>query len=147
LDKEQVDIEKLSLASISKRTKAFIIDDLLITFLVMILLWDSIMQSNGDMVAIMEVLNGAFIQVVALKFLYQTFFIWYYGATIGKMVAKIKVIDYNSFGKVDIIKSSIRSLGRILSESFFYLGFLFAYYSESKQTFHDKLGGTLVVDV
>jgi uncharacterized RDD family membrane protein YckC len=143
---EEIDISKLSLASMNKRAKAFIIDDLIITFLVFILLWDKIAISNGNFIVIMDIMNQAVLQILVLKFLYHTFFIWYYGATLGKYLVKVRVIDYDNFGKVSLINSAIRSMGRLLSEAVFYLGFILAYYTEAKQTFHDKLGRTLVVD-
>jgi uncharacterized RDD family membrane protein YckC len=146
METDNVDTENLQLASIKSRIKAFVIDDLSITLVVFLLLWDKIGLANGDLVAIMIVMNEAFLQIIVLKFLYQTFFIWYYGATIGKIIAKIKVIDFDNFGKVSLLNSAVRSFGRIISESFFYIGFIIAFYTNSKQTFHDKFGKTLVVD-
>jgi len=143
---EQIDTDNLQLASMKSRVKAFVIDDLSITLLVIIILWDKIATTNGDLVATMMVMNEAFIQVVVLKFIYQSFFIWYYGATIGKLISKIKVIDFENYGRISLINSCIRSAGRIISEAVFYLGFFLAYYGQSRQTFHDKFGKTLVVD-
>ena len=147
MDINQSNTEDLQLASMRSRAKAFIIDDLSITLVVFLLLWDKISIANGDMVSIMVIMNEAFEQIIILKFIYQTLFIWYYGATIGKMIAKIKVIDYENFGKVSLTNAILRSMGRILSEMIFYIGFIIAFYSDSKQTFHDKIGKTLVVDV
>ena len=147
MNTDKVDIENLQLASIKSRLIAFIIDDLSITLVVFLLLWDKINLANGDLVSIMIIMNEAFLQIITLKFLYQTFFIWYYGATIGKIVTKIKVIDFNHFGKVSLVNSAIRAFGRIISESIFYIGFLIAFYTKSRQTFHDKFGKTLVVNV
>jgi len=141
-----VDTSNLQLSSIKSRVKAFVIDDLSITLLVLLILWDKIASTNGDMLAIIEIMNAAFFQIIVIKFIYQTFFIWYYGATIGKFVAKIRVIDFNTYEKVSLLNSAIRSSGRIVSEALFYIGFLVANYTDSKQTFHDKIGKTLVVD-
>jgi len=144
---EQIHIENLQLASIKSRVKAFVIDDLSITLLVIVILWDKISASNGDLMATMMIMNEAFIQIILLKFVYQSFFIWYYGATIGKIVAKIRVIDFDTCGNVKLANACIRSAGRIMSEAIFYLGFFLAYFGDSRQTFHDKFGKTLVVDV
>jgi uncharacterized RDD family membrane protein YckC len=145
-ENNSIDIDNLELASISARIKAFIIDDISITLLVAIILWDTISQVNGDLIAIMGIMNSAFFQIVFIKFLYQTFFVWYYGATIGKLIVKIRVIDFDDFGKVTLMNSAVRSAGRIISEMVFYLGFLIAFYTKSRQTFHDKFGKTLVVN-
>lgn len=147
MEKNNIDMENLQLASMGARTKAFVIDDLSITLLVVLLLWDSVQSTNGDLIAIMTLMNAAFFQIIIIKFIYQTFFIWYYGATIGKFVAKIKVIDFDHFGKVSLLNSALRSGGRIISEMIFYIGFLMAYYTDSRQTLHDKFGKTLVVNV
>ncbi|XPV80847.1 MAG: RDD family protein [Halarcobacter sp.] len=63
-----------------------------------------------------------------LKFIYQTFFVWYYGATIGKIIAKMKVVDFNNFGRVNIFTAMTRSVFRFFSEMFFYFGFIFAFF-------------------
>jgi len=146
VNNENIDTSKLELASTSRRIKAFVIDDLLITFVMLALLWEPITSTNGDYLAIAMIMNEAFLQIITIKIIYQSFFIWYYGATLGKMSAKIKVIDFNNFGKITFSQSVLRASGRILSESFFYLGFALAYYTDSKQTFHDKVSKTLVVN-
>jgi uncharacterized RDD family membrane protein YckC len=141
-----IDTNNLQLAHTKKRALAFMIDDLAITFIVAMMLWDKIATLDNNYTAVLLLINSAFVQVAILKFLYQTFFIWYYGATLGKMTAKIKVIDFDNFGKVGFVNSVLRSIGRLLSESLLYLGFFLAFYTQSKQTFHDKIGKTLVVD-
>lgn len=143
---KDIDISNLELASQKKRMQAFMIDDILISIITMIILWDQISISNGDLMSILLIMNSAFIQVIFLKLVYQTFFIWYYGATIGKIIVKIRVIKEDSFESVDLVSSLMRSASRILSESIFYLGFLLSYYTEGRQTLHDKLAKTLVVN-
>ena len=145
-NQKNIDTNNLQLASMKSRVKAFVIDDLSITLIVIIILWDQISASNGDLIATMTVMNEAFLQIMILKFVYQTFFIWYYGATIGKLISKIRVIDFNNYGKVSFLNAAVRSFGRIVSEAVFYIGFILAYYGDSRQTFHDRFGKTLVVD-
>jgi uncharacterized RDD family membrane protein YckC len=136
----------LQLATISSRIKAFIIDDILITLLVLLIYWETLASSGGDLNTVLIIMNEFVLQVLVLKFVYQTFFVWYYGATIGKYVAKVKVIDYNDFSRVTLFQSALRSFGRILSEMFFYIGFIFAFFNDGRQTFHDKISKTLVID-
>lgn len=140
------DTNNLELATTRKRAMAFVIDDLLITFVSIVMLWDQISASGGEMIGVLTIMNQAFIQIVAIKVIYHTFFIWYYGATIGKSIMKLRVIDYENFGRVNLLGSFFRAFGRIISESIFYIGFLFAFYTESRQTLHDKIGKTLVVN-
>ena len=143
---EQINTDDLKLASMRSRVKAFVVDDLSITLLVIIILWDKISSTDGDLMSTMMIMNEAFIQIIVLKFIYQTFFIWYYGATIGKLISKIKVIDFENYGRISFINACIRSAGRIISEAVFYLGFFLAYFGDSRQTLHDKFSKTLVVD-
>lgn len=136
----------LSFASMKSRLKAYIVDDLLMTFMSLIILWDVIFASDGSFMTIMDIMNNNLWQIIIMKFFYHFFFIWYYGATLGKMYARIRVVNYDNFGRVDIMSSVIRSACRILSEMFFYVGFLVAYFNPEKQTFQDKVAKTLVVN-
>ena len=147
MNKNSIDSNNLELAKISSRAIAFVIDDLLITLIIFAIFWDTIASSGSDLTALLVIMNEFVLQVLFLKFIYQTFFIWYYGATVGKIVAKIRVIDYESYGRLTLIASIMRSIARILSEMFFYIGFIFAFFGDSKQTFHDKFAKTLVVNV
>lgn len=140
------DIDNLELASIKSRIKSFIIDDLLITLLVLIMFWEQVSRAGEDFLQIMIIINQAVWEVMLLKFVYQTFFIWYYGATIGKIVAKIRVIDYDNYGRVSFMNAMVRSAARIISEVFFYIGFIVANFNDARQTFHDKFAKTLVVN-
>ena len=65
----------------------------------------------------------------------------------SKIVAKIRVIDVDSWGIVSFFSSFLRSVGRIFSEMFFYVGFLIGFFNEGRRTFHDITGKTLVVNV
>ena len=141
-----INIDNLELASYGSRIKSFIIDDLLLTIITIIIFWQPISNTNGDFMSVIAILNQAFLQILILKFLYQTFFIWYYGATLGKMAAKIRVIDFDHYGRVSLGSAMMRAMIRIVSESIFYLGFFLSFFSESKQTLHDKIARTLVVN-
>lgn len=139
--------ENLQLALMHKRAFAYVIDDLIITVIIMIVFKDSIMQVLNDHNALIYLMQtDLLIPLVILKIVYHTFFVWYYGATPGKMITKIRVIDENHWRKVPIISAFIRSVGRIFSEIFFYLGFLIGFFNEGRKTFHDFAAKTLVVN-
>ncbi|MFA9239034.1 MAG: RDD family protein [Candidatus Paceibacteria bacterium] len=138
----------LQLASMRSRAFAFVIDDLLVTAIIMIIFWESIVALSSDMEAMMFLMKTDLVMpLIALKVTYHTFFVWYYGATVGKIIAKIRVIDVNLWGKVSLFSSFLRSIGRIFSEMFFYAGFLIGFFNEGRKTFHDITGKTLVVNV
>lgn len=142
---QSTNIDNLELATIGSRVKAFVIDDLLITAVFLLLYWEKF-SATDDTMALLTIMNEGVYQVLLLKFIYQGFFVWYYGATLGKIFAKIRVIDYYSFGRVSLFSAFVRSFVRILSEMFFYIGFIFAFFNDSKQTLQDKIAKTLVVN-
>ena len=137
----------LQLASMRSRALAYLIDDLLVTIIIIMIFWESISAVSEDMDAMMYLLKTELVTpLIILKILYHTFFVWYFGATIGKIVVKIRVIDANSWGRVSMFSSFLRAVGRIFSEMFFYFGFLIGFFNEGRKTFHDITGRTLVVN-
>jgi uncharacterized RDD family membrane protein YckC len=81
-----------------------------------------------------------------LKVLYHTFFIWQNGMTLGKYFMKIKVVNMNTEETLTLPKALLRAIGRIVSEIFFYLGFLLAFFLPLKQTLHDKISESVVIN-
>lgn len=137
----------LQLASMRSRAFAYVIDDLLVTLIIMMIFWESILAVSQDMDAMMYLMKTELaLPLIMLKVIYHTFFVWYYGATIGKIVAKIRVIDVNNWGRVSMLSSFLRAVGRIFSEMFFYFGFLVGFFNDGRKTFHDIVGKTLVVN-
>ncbi len=137
--------DELELASIQARIKAFVIDDILMTVLIIFVFWELFTKNNTTLEELLFIMNEFVYQIVFIKFVYHTFFIWYYGATLGKLFAKIKVIDNDNLGKVSFINAAFRSSARVVSEMLFYIGFILAFFNEGKRTFHDMLGRTVVV--
>ena len=138
----------LQLASMRSRAFAYVIDDLLVTIIIMAIFWDNIVSVSHDMDAMMYLMKTDLVMpLIILKVIYQTFFVWYYGATVGKIIAKIRVIDADSWNRVSIFSAFLRAVGRIISEMFFYIGFLIGFFNDGRKTFHDITGKTLVVNV
>lgn len=139
--------DNLQLASMRSRALGYVIDDFLVTIIIMMIFWEDIISVSQDMDALMYLLKAELaFPLIMLKVIYQTFFVWYYGATIGKIVVKIRVIDANKWGRVSIISSFLRAVGRIFTEMFFYIGFLIGFFNNGRKTFHDITGRTLVVN-
>lgn len=138
--------ENLQLASMRSRAFAFVIDDLIVTLLISLVYWDSIVAAGNDTEALISLLSTLVLPLLVLKIIYHTFFIWYYGQTLGKRLAKVRVIDANHWGRVTLFQSFLRSVGRVISELFYYIGFAIAFFNDGRKTFHDFTGKTLVVD-
>ena len=139
--------DNLQLASMRSRALGYVIDDFLVTIIIMMIFWEDIISVSQDMDALMYLLKAELaFPLIMLKVIYQTFFVWYYGATIGKIVVKIRVIDANEWGRVSMFSSLLRAVGRIFSEMFFYIGFLIGFFNDGRKTFHDITGKSLVVN-
>ncbi len=143
---KQLDKEKLTLATITKRGFAFFLDEFIISSLFYIIFANRL-SSAESMEILIALINMLFLQVILLKIIYHTFFVWMYGATPGKMLLKIKIVSIEDFEKPNMINSFIRSTVRIVSEMIFYLGFLWAIFDSVNQTWHDKAAKTVVVNV
>jgi uncharacterized RDD family membrane protein YckC len=137
--------ENLTLASISKRISAFVVDELLLSLLVIIALWDRF-ENAQNMQELIYVTNSFVLEYMFLKIIYQAFFTMQYGASIGKLMMKIKVIEIRTLSNPNVLSSLNRAIFRVLSEMFFYLGFLWGMMQPERQTWHDKTAKTLVVN-
>lgn len=137
--------EELTLASIKKRALASIVDEFLLSFLLIIALWDSFINAQTTE-EIINLSNNFVMEYIFMKIVYQAFFTMQYGATIGKIVMKIRVVDLKTFSNPNVLSSLNRAIFRIVSETFFYLGFLWGVLEPAKQTWHDKTARTLVVN-
>jgi len=148
MDKEFEDIllrEDLTLADTKKRATAFFIDEMLLSFILVIALWDSF-SSAQTMEEIISVSNLFALEYMTMKIFYQAFFTMKYGASVGKIVMKIRVIEIQTLDNPNVLSSLNRAIFRIVSEMFLYLGFLWGMLNPSKQTWHDKTAKTLVIN-
>ncbi len=136
----------LELASIQKRALAFFIDELLLAFLFLIVIYDQV-AANSDSEALVALINSFTFEYLLLKIVYQTFFVYQYSASLGKIFMKIQIVDAETMQKPIFGSALNRGVFRIISEMIFYLGFIWAFYSKERQTWHDKTARTLVVNV
>lgn len=76
---------------------------------------------------------------------YEITFLTLYGATLGKMVLHLKVVNtnYQKLSFIQILKRE--TIGKILSGLAFNLGYLWVLVDEKKQAWHDKIAKTYVV--
>ena len=138
--------EGITLADKGKRATAFFIDEILLSLLLLIALWESFAQTTTTEEVIM-LTNSVVLEYMALKIIYQAFFIMQYGASIGKIIMKRRVIQVQTLQKPNVLIALNRAIFRVVSEMFFYLGFIWGMMNPSRQTWHDKTAKTLVVNV
>ncbi len=137
--------EGYTLASIQARGFAYMIDELLISLLFAIIFWEKFSVQNSPE-AMIYLSQSLFFYVLVVKTLYQTLFVWLYGATLGKMAMKIRVVESGYFDNPTLLQALNRAVVRNISEMLFYLGFLWAFFDPLRQAWHDKSAKTLVVD-
>jgi uncharacterized RDD family membrane protein YckC len=137
--------EGLTLASIKKRSLAFFIDEMLLSFLLIFALWDAF-SSAQTTEAIINLTNSFVLEYMMMKIIYQAFFVMQYGATLGKLAVKIRVIEIDTFSNPNVLVSLNRAIFRVISELIFYLGFLWGMLNPSRQAWHDLTAKTLVVN-
>jgi len=145
----------LPIASNGKRIWSFVIDDMVINLFLMIIfssqitaLMSGVTEVNEESVSLVNqfIMDNIAI-VLAIKVLYHTLLIWQSGMTLGKYIMKIKAVDMLSGERLSFTQAFWRASVRLISEMFFYIGFLFAFFSPLHQTLHDKLSNCVVIDV
>lgn len=142
---EKLQNEEISLAPFTKRVLAYSVDELIVTFLFLIIYWDAFAAiTTYDDARNLSI--NFFWQIFALKVIYHTFFVWYYGASPGQMITKTMCINVEILDKPNLTQSLVRAIFRIVSEACFYLGFAWALSNPARQTWQDKIAKTVVIN-
>ncbi|CAI6149113.1 MAG TPA: RDD family protein [Sulfurimonas sp.] len=137
--------EEITLALNNKRAVAFFIDEILLSFILIIALWDSFTEASSTEEIIL-LTNSFVLEFMMMKIIYQSFFVMQYGATLGKLAMKIRVIEIKTLNNPNVLVALNRSIIRVISEMLLYLGFLWGILNPARQTWHDLSAKTLVVN-
>jgi len=138
--------EQIELASINKRAFAYAIDEIIISLLFAVIVWDQlkVIKTPEEMMAYS---SSLFVYIMSAKIIYQTVFIYMYGASLGKLAMKIRVIEVDYLGLPTLKQAILRAIMRVIGEMVFYFGYVVALFSPIRLTWHDRVATTLVVDV
>lgn len=128
-----MNVETYDLADISERFIALIIDVVILGMI------------GGILGVSVDLLWGGGLVGFIISAGYQ----WYFltrqnGQTIGKMIMKIQVIKTDGTPISDM-EAIIRYVGYILNTPFLFLGWILAFFDNTRQGFHDKIANTYVV--
>lgn len=137
--------ERLTLASIAERFFAFLIDKILVSFVFVVVIWNEIAPLQKDYVSVTNYLQTKILYFMGLEFIYEVIFLVLYGATLGKIALKIKVVSIGIFDRPNLIYALIRTMCKIIGENLFYAPFFYVFFSPIQQTLHDILGRTIVI--
>jgi uncharacterized RDD family membrane protein YckC len=122
------------------RFGALILDGLIIGVPFVILIAIAAAADSGALVALFYVLY------IVAYIVYPVYFEGGpTGATPGKKICGIKVIDMRTGGSIGHGRAFIRFLMRIVSAIPFYLGYLWMLWDKEKQCWHDKVADDVVV--
>ncbi|MFQ6341627.1 RDD family protein [Campylobacter sp. VTCC 70190] len=138
--------ENLKIASFTKRVLAFLIDDMVISLIVFIIFYDSFMVAK-DVFETTQIIGNFYLGLILLHFSYQSIFTYLYGASLGKILCKIIILDEKLLDKPNLLQSCTRSAMRQVSAMAFMLGFAWALSNDLRKTWEDYLARTIVVDV
>ena len=139
-DSKLYDETKIEYAGFIVRWIAFTIDNALLAFITIMLLFPFPNFEDALLVGIHRTL-------ITLVLVFATIAMWvkYDGATPGKKIVKIKIVNAENFEPIDFITGVKRYIGYLLSSAIVLLGFLMAAFTKRKQGLHDMFAKTVVV--
>ncbi|MCW8894895.1 MAG: RDD family protein [Sulfurimonas sp.] len=138
---KEYDKTKVEYASFIARWIAFTIDNALFAIFTIILIFPFPDFENSFNVGLYRIFT-----TLILIFLMITFWVKFDGATPGKKIMKIKIVDADTLQTIDYKQGTIRFLGYILSSIIFLFGFLMVIFRKRKQGLHDIVSNTIVVN-
>jgi uncharacterized RDD family membrane protein YckC len=81
---------------------------------------------------------------IGISCTYESFFVYKYGATPGKMALSLKVVRPNG-GPIDLGRAVGRYFGKMLSGIILYIGYIMAGFDSEKKALHDMICDTRVI--
>ncbi len=151
--------EQAPLASLGRRTTAMTIDLLVLSGLVLVLFYDQLMvlamqlqtANTPEKLEQFRYAMATFSRqnlpyLFALYAAYHAFLVGATGATPGKYLVRIEVVDAVTGARPGWMAALVRALGRTVGELLLlYATFVPAWFTERRQTLHDLLANTVVV--
>ena len=150
-------MQQVGLASVGRRWLAIIIDGLIVAVMTLLLagvggafttLESALLSDDAAMIstAVSQFQNDVVTMNLLVSAVYNVAFMTLFnGQTLGKIMLKLRVIKKNG-QRIGILDAIIRNVFGYTISGMFLLGYLWAIFDREKQTWHDKLAGTVVVD-
>lgn len=82
---------------------------------------------------------------IGLQIIYYFIFTYYYGATLGQIILRIRVVDSRRFDKPTLHVSMKRAITKCFFGAILYVGFIVAFVDKFYRTLHDKMSNTIVI--
>lgn len=148
---------EIRLASIGKRWLAIVIDGFIVAIATVLLLvaggalapLDAAM-SSADEAAVAEAFSNFQSNTLTANLLISAVYnvvlmVAFNGQTLGKMMLRLRVFKKRG-GRITILDALLRNVFGYMISQIFLLGYLWALFDAEKQTWHDKMAGTVVVE-
>jgi len=164
ISNQEAPLRKVNYAGFWWRFLAYIIDQIVLSFVIWIFLIPifalfgismySIQQSGFDFEDNPAFVGSFILLWISVGFT-STLLKWLYYAimessrtqgTVGKMALQIKVTDYNG-DRISFARATGRYFGKILSGLILLIGYIMAGFTEKKQALHDILASCYVIKV
>lgn len=140
--------EDLSLASLQARIVAYILDLCILGVAVSFIFWEELIAiqvalDSGKILR--DMMATLTLWVFVFCIVYEVLFCMLYGATLGKIVMKIRIISVDFVDKPAFFQALTRALLKYIGSNIFYLSYLPAFGDVFRRTLHDKIPKTLVI--
>lgn len=142
-------------ASVLRRFGAMIIDSVIICiplYIVSGFMMKDSLSAMSDPTMTPQSMSDTGSSMLVVYLVFMILYLLYYAyfessqsqATFGKRLLKMKVVGKDG-ERISFSKGLIRAVGRIVSSIILNIGYLMAFFSDAKQSLHDKMAGTYVV--
>lgn len=82
---------------------------------------------------------------IGLEIVYYFISVYFYGATIGQIILRIRVVDNRNFDKPTLHVCMKRALTKCIFGAVLYVGFIVAFVDRFYRALHDRMSNTIVI--
>lgn len=144
-----IENEQLEYASFFLRLLSMLINSTIFSFITFIFILGGLFFAIESFDKFLDVLldnESLFIFTTFVVVIFgESYFLVIYGATPGKMILKLKVLDMQTGEQLSFIQAIIRSIFWYLSYFVFGLGFVWIWIDSRNRSWHDMIAGSVVV--
>lgn len=144
--------ENLELATLGARFLAYLFDCFLVLFVCIVFVWKDLTLLFGaeslaqdSLSFIKNITSQVFIMYIIVNLCYEVLLVSLYGATLGKMILKIRIISVEFVDKPSPLRATSRAISKSLGAIFLYVGFIIAFDERFRRALHDIVPKTLVI--
>lgn len=134
----------IAYASFGARLLAYLIDNVLMSFVLILVFFPRVVRESQSAELLTRDPVLLFGSVVLSIIYYTAFESSPWQATLGKRALRLRVTDVRG-ARLRPLACAARQIAKLLSAMLFYLGFLMALFTPTRQALHDVLVGSLVL--